>query len=168
MKRVTELETKYFAILVIFAFNVIAGSSYAFSVVLYFLVLVPLILFNLLGLHKKGGNKIIQSVLDNLWLILCFFWLINIWTIRKYNEPHYIFSYEVAAWTWLIHHIHWLKQNLSMIKILKFPFSSLIFINFIFILHFPVWYSYYLHLLDSNTSNQQCNVFLFSSRSYEG
>ena len=97
MKRVTELETKYFAILVIFAFNVIAGSSYAFSVVLYFLVLVPLILFNLLGLHKKGGNKIIQSVLDNLWLILCFFWLINIWTIRKYNEPHYIFSYEVAA-----------------------------------------------------------------------
>ena len=78
--------------LVIFAFNVISGTSYAFSLVLYFLVMVPLILFNIMGLHKGAGHKIIQGFLENLWLIMTFFWLINIWTIVKYNEPYYMYQ----------------------------------------------------------------------------
>ena len=97
MKKVTELETKYFAVMVLFAFNVIAGATYAFAVTLYFLTLVPLILFNLLGLHKKAGHKVIQSVLENMWLILAFFWLINIWTIRKYYEPYFMYTITTAA-----------------------------------------------------------------------
>ena len=95
MKKVTELETKYFAVFALFAFNVIAGASYAFSVTLYFLTMVPLVLFNLLGLHKKAGHKIIQSVLENMWLILSFFWLINLWTIGKYYQPYFIYSISV-------------------------------------------------------------------------
>ena len=97
MKKITELEGKYFAILVIFAFNVIAGSTYAFALTLYFLVLVPLILFNLLGLHKKAGHKVIQGFLENLWLILAFFWLINIWTIGKYYEPYFLYKSTVTV-----------------------------------------------------------------------
>lgn len=91
MKKVTEFETKYVPVLLPFALCFLIGASYSFSMVLYFLVLVPLVLFNVMGLHKKCfTHKVFRCFFDNLWLILGFFWFINLWTIEKYYQPYYI------------------------------------------------------------------------------
>lgn len=90
-KKVTELETKFAPIMIIFAVNISTCSSYAFSLVLFFIVIIPLIMFNLMGLHLKLGHRVFIGFFDNLWLFGTFFWLINIWTITKYCEPYHIF-----------------------------------------------------------------------------
>jgi hypothetical protein len=52
-------------VLVTFVLTIIVGTSYAFTLVLYFIVLVPMVLFNLMEVHKKiaGDNKILFCIL---------------------------------------------------------------------------------------------------------
>jgi hypothetical protein len=53
MKKITKLSTVLLPLTITFALNLSLGVTYAFSLVLYFFILVPLILFNLLEFHKN-------------------------------------------------------------------------------------------------------------------
>jgi hypothetical protein len=69
-----------------FVLNLVTGTTYAFSLVLIFILIIPLILFNILNLHlKKCNNKYLICLAENMWLILSFFWLFNIWACSKYQ-----------------------------------------------------------------------------------
>lgn len=48
MKKVTRFSTNLLPLSITFVLGFIMGATYAFSLVLYFLILLPLILFNLL------------------------------------------------------------------------------------------------------------------------
>lgn len=91
MKKVTKFSTVLLPLTMTFALGFLLGATYAFSLVLYFLILLPLILFNLMEFHKwVFDHKVFICLFDNLWLIATFFWLINIWTTGKYHEPYYM------------------------------------------------------------------------------
>ena len=91
MKKVTKFSTILLPLTLTFALGFVLGATYAFSLVLYFLILLPLILFNLLEFHKwVFDHKVFICIFDNLWMIATFFWLINIWTTGKYHEPYYM------------------------------------------------------------------------------
>ena len=91
IKKLSEFNTSYMPILIVFPLNIITGTTYAFDFCLYFFVMVPLLLFNLLQLHKKCiDHKIFIVILENLWLILSFFWFVNIWATDRWIQPYYI------------------------------------------------------------------------------
>lgn len=91
MKKVTKFSTVLVPLTITFALGFSLGVSYAFSLVLYFLILVPLILFNLLELHKwLFDHRAFICIFENLWIIATFFWLLNIWTTGKYLQPYYM------------------------------------------------------------------------------
>lgn len=76
---------------VTFALNIIVGVNYSFSFVLYFLVIIPVFLFNIFEIHKKYlEHKVFICFADNLWILISFFWLLNIWTTGKYQQPYFI------------------------------------------------------------------------------
>ena len=52
MKKISKLSTVLIPLTITFALNLSLGVTYAFSLVLYFFILIPLILFNLLEFHK--------------------------------------------------------------------------------------------------------------------
>lgn len=52
MKKVTKFSTILLPLTMTFALGFLLGATYAFSLVLYFLILLPLILFNLMEFHK--------------------------------------------------------------------------------------------------------------------
>ena len=86
MKIVDKFNTVLMPVLITFALNLVLGTSYSFSLILYFIVLVPLVLFNLIGLHKKFfEHKAFICIFENLWIIASFFWLLNIWVAGKYQ-----------------------------------------------------------------------------------
>lgn len=97
MKTVDKLNTVLMPMLVTFALNVVVGVTYSFALILYFIVLVPLILFNLVGLHKRFfDHKAFICIFQNLWIIFSFFWLLNIWVTGKYQQPYYIYESTYA------------------------------------------------------------------------
>jgi hypothetical protein len=53
MKTVDRFNTVFMPLIVTFALNLVLGVTYSFALVLYFIVLLPLVLFNLVGLHKR-------------------------------------------------------------------------------------------------------------------
>lgn len=78
--------------LIAFALNLTLGVTYAFSLVLYFIVMVPIVIFNLLELHRRFfDHKVFLCLFENLWLIFSFFWFLNIWITGKYQQPYYIY-----------------------------------------------------------------------------
>lgn len=86
MKKITKFSTVLLPLTLTFALGFILGATYAFSLVLYFLIILPLVLFNLLELHKRiFDHRVFICIFDNGWIIGTFFWLINIWTIGKYQ-----------------------------------------------------------------------------------
>jgi hypothetical protein len=52
MKKISKFSTVLVPLTVTFALNLSLGVTYAFSLVLYFFIMIPLILFNLLEFHK--------------------------------------------------------------------------------------------------------------------
>lgn len=99
MKKITKFSTMLLPLSLTFALSFLLGASYAFSLVLYFLILLPLILFNVMEFHKwVFDHKVFICIFDNLWLISTIFWLINIWTINKYYQPYYLFQISPKAW----------------------------------------------------------------------
>ena len=73
-----------------FALNLVTGTTYAFDMVLYFFVLLPLVLFNLIKLHRRCiDHKVFIVLLENLWVVLSFFWLLNVWATTRYIQPYW-------------------------------------------------------------------------------
>jgi hypothetical protein len=52
MKKISKFSTVLVPLTITFALNLSLGVTYAFSLVLYFFIMIPLILFNLLEFHK--------------------------------------------------------------------------------------------------------------------
>lgn len=95
MKKITKFSTVLVPLTITFALGFTLGVTYAFSFVLYFLIMIPLILFNLLEFHKWiFEHKAFICIFDNLWIIATFFWLLNMWTTGKFEQPYYM-----AQWT---------------------------------------------------------------------
>lgn len=96
MKMADKFNTVLMPMLITFALNLTLGVTYAFSLILYFIVMVPLVLFNVLGLHKRlFDHKVFICIFENLWLIFSFFWLLNIWVTGKYQQPYYMYEYTL-------------------------------------------------------------------------
>lgn len=92
MKTVDKFNTIQMPMMIVFALNLTLGVTYAFSLVLYFIVMVPIVVFNLLELHKRFfDHKVFLCIFENLWLIFSFFWFLNIWITGKYQQPYYIY-----------------------------------------------------------------------------
>jgi hypothetical protein len=87
MKIIHRLNVLLMPLLVTSVLNILVGTSFAFCFVLYFIVLLAMIPFNLLELHKKlTTNKIALCICENLWIIATFFWLVNIWSTGKHQS----------------------------------------------------------------------------------
>lgn len=96
MKKIDKLNTMLMPVIITFALNFVVGATYSFSLVLYFIVLIPLVLFNLLDLHKRAfEHKAFVCLFENLWLIFSFFWLLNIWVTGKYQQPYYMYEITI-------------------------------------------------------------------------
>lgn len=90
VKKLEELEMTYFPLLILFPLNLITGTAYAFLIVNFFFLVVPLVLFNLLKLHHCTENKCIRVVLENLWLVLLWFMLVNHWGATPLLQPYIV------------------------------------------------------------------------------
>jgi len=98
IKKITKFSTVLVPLTITFALGFSLGVSYAFSLVLYFLILVPLILFNLLEFHKWAfDHRAFICIFENLWLVATFFWLLNIWTTGKFEQPYFLTQYTVKV-----------------------------------------------------------------------
>ena len=92
MKMIDKFNTLLLPLTIMFALNLVVGASYAFSLVLYFLVITPLIAFNLFEIHNQCfDHKVFICIFENLWLILSFFWMLNVWVTGKYQQPYYMY-----------------------------------------------------------------------------
>jgi len=93
VKKGDRLNTMILPVLILFPINFVVGASYAFCLVLYFIVLVPIVLFNLMELHKRFfDHKVFICFFENLWIFATFFWTVNIWATTKFIEPYWMYQ----------------------------------------------------------------------------
>lgn len=89
MKKTEEFEVAYFPLLILFCLNIITGTSKAFSFVNYLFTLIAVFLLNVLQVHKQCCNHVCARVIfDNLWLILLFFEILNVWAATPVAMPY--------------------------------------------------------------------------------
>ena len=71
--------------------NMLTGTSKAFSLFMFLLTLVLVLLFNIIRLHRKlCSHKCINVIFDNLWLIGLFFFYVNQWGAKPVSQPYNI------------------------------------------------------------------------------
>ena len=87
-RKIEEVQFILFPIMIVFPLNLITGTAYAFLIVDFFFVIIPLILFNVLKLHKTFESKCLRVVLDNLWLFALWFMLLNQWGATPLRQPY--------------------------------------------------------------------------------
>jgi hypothetical protein len=68
----------------------ITGTAYAFLIVDFFFVMIPLVLFNLLKLHHCTENKCVRVILENLWIVLLWFMNVNLWAATPLKQPYIV------------------------------------------------------------------------------
>ena len=94
VKRTKYSELFLLSMLLIVPLNMLTGTSKAFLLVNFLFILLVVILFNIIQVHRKvgqAGHKCVNVVLDNLWLILMFFMYVNQWGARPVSQPYNIF-----------------------------------------------------------------------------
>jgi hypothetical protein len=85
MKNITKFSTHYMPMFIPSVLNFVVGGTYAFSFVLFFLMLIPVLLFNVFRLHYKiFEHKVFLCLFENAWLCATFFWLLNMWVTHNY------------------------------------------------------------------------------------
>ena len=90
LKKMAEFNTSFHPFFIMFAINFVTGSNYAFDMCLFFFVLLCLVLFNLVSIHKKCvEHKVFLAILENLWMVLSFFWFVNVWASGRWQQPYY-------------------------------------------------------------------------------
>ena len=81
----------YFPLLILFPLNLITGTAYAFLIVNFFFLMIPLVLFNLLKLHRSyTESACLRVILENLWLILLWFMCVNHWGATTLLQPYIV------------------------------------------------------------------------------
>ena len=61
--------------------NIVCLRSWAFNLVVWFLIMIPIVILNLLGLYLKVENRFVQCALRSLWIFVGVAWYINFYTI---------------------------------------------------------------------------------------
>ena len=91
VKKNDEFELTYFPILIIFCLNVITGTSKAFSLINFLFTLTIVFLFNILKVHRQcTAHKCVNAVLDNLYLVMVFFGILNVWGAFPVGMPYIV------------------------------------------------------------------------------
>ena len=90
-KKNDEFELIYFPLLMIFIFNIVTGTSKAFAFVDFMFNIFVVLLFNIAKLHRKCANSAcLNVVMENLYLLLCFFGILNIWAAMPVGMPYIV------------------------------------------------------------------------------
>ena len=70
------------ALFAIWLINFFGGTNFPFSIVLFFLLLFPFILFGVVEIQKNCiENKCVLILFGFIWLAPMLFWALNFWTI---------------------------------------------------------------------------------------
>ena len=72
--------------------NVAAGTSKAFCFILYLAATIWVIIFNVAKLHRSccGDSKCVNVIMENIWLILSFFFFVNHWAAFTVMMPYVV------------------------------------------------------------------------------
>ena len=91
--------------------NIVTGTSKAFCFILYLFVVIWVALFNVAKLHRKccGDSKFVNLFVENLWLVLTWFFFINHWAAFTVAMPY------IVMWKWLFIHSCYIWINLSIL-----------------------------------------------------
>jgi hypothetical protein len=80
---------RYFPLFIVIPLNILTGTSKAFSLVFYFFILIVVLLFNIAKIHRKCcEHKCIVAILENLWIAMMFFELLNVWGASTTQQPY--------------------------------------------------------------------------------
>lgn len=91
IKRVNEFKMSYFSMLIIIPLNILTGTSKAFSLVFYLFILAVVLIINVAKLHRKCfDHKCILVILENIWIFMLFFELLNIWSTSTILQPYIV------------------------------------------------------------------------------
>ena len=64
MKKLQEFNVYLVPFIIFYVYCLLTGTSYAFSVVAYFFVMIPMVLLNVAKLHRRfTENKIVWAIL---------------------------------------------------------------------------------------------------------
>ena len=91
----------YFPLFVIWLVQLINRTSRAFSFVVFFVVLAQAIFINVGKVHYLClENKFVRVILDLIWYILLFVWILNFWTVdRRATDPYYLHQSDPPSHT---------------------------------------------------------------------
>lgn len=82
---------KYFSMLIVIPLNILTGTSKAFSLVFYLFILGVVLAINVAELHKKCfEHKCIRVILENIWIVMLFFELLNVWSTSTILQPYIV------------------------------------------------------------------------------
>lgn len=93
VKKTRHTSLFFLPLLLIIPLNMLSGTSKAFLMVNFFFILICLVLFNIIRVHRKAdepGHKCVNVVLDNVWLLLVFFMFVNQWGAMTVSMPYII------------------------------------------------------------------------------
>lgn len=69
----------------------ITGTSKVWQMINFFFLMIVIVFFNVLKVHRSCiEHKCARVVLENAWLFLNFFMLLNIWTTNTVSQPYIV------------------------------------------------------------------------------
>ena len=82
----------YTPVFILAVVNIVTGTSKAFCFILYIAATIWVILFNVAKLHRSccGDSKIVNVLVENVWLILSFFFFVNHWAAFTVMMPYVV------------------------------------------------------------------------------
>lgn len=127
VKKADKFNTLLLPIIITFALNFTLGATYSFSLVLFFIVILFVFLFNLCELHKKiFDHKVFIAFFDNIWLMASFFWFVNIWVTVNYPQPYFMLEVWVKNWNYKIWSFITTNKSIYDDQVYSFNFFSVI------------------------------------------
>ena len=89
MKRFHDFNVYMMPFLILFIYTLLTGTSYAFSIVAYFFVIIGVFLLNVFRVHRKFIEKaVVWAILEIVFIVLLMMWFLNIWTIGPATDPY--------------------------------------------------------------------------------
>jgi hypothetical protein len=83
---------EYFPVLITFPLNILTGTSKAWQMVDFFFMVIVILLFNVFKVHRSCmSHKCARVVLENTWLVLNFFMLLNVWAAATVKQPYIVY-----------------------------------------------------------------------------
>lgn len=83
---------------IFFIFTLLTGTSFAFSIVSYFIILIALIILNVAKIHRRFmENKVVWAILEVIFFVTLFMWFLNIWTVVPATDPYFLLDGVTTA-----------------------------------------------------------------------